>query len=118
MAETAWAGQTVLVRGAGFTPGAGVEVWLYSDPILLGRAIVSADGAIEVPVVLPPEIVGTHRLLVFEPGTGIAARQNVVISSQLPRTGGTPWRTAAMAAGTFVCGFALITLVRRPRPRL
>lgn len=56
-------GDEVTIRAGGYAAGAQVEVWLFSDPILL--AVVTADsrGFIDVVVAIPEDAeVGAHNL--------------------------------------------------------
>jgi hypothetical protein len=73
------AGQRVTVEGNGFTPGGDVQIWLYSDPVLLATGRAALDGTIRVEVTIPTGVVGNHRLVAFEPATGLGARQDVAV---------------------------------------
>lgn len=58
-------GDTVRVRLKGFKPGSQVEAWLFSTPVLMGRAKVAADGSVtgvfKVPAGAPS---GSHRIAI------------------------------------------------------
>ena len=57
-------GDVIVVEGAGFEPGAEVEVWMMSTPTLLGDLVADLSGAVSgrfgPPVTLEP---GEHRLV-------------------------------------------------------
>ena len=57
-------GDVIVVEGAGFEPGAEVEVWMMSTPTLLGDLVADRSGAVSgrfvPPVTLEP---GEHRLV-------------------------------------------------------
>ena len=54
---------SVEVSGEGFEPGGQVEVWLFSEPQLLGVAEVASDGTFSGSFSLPSGVeVGTHTL--------------------------------------------------------
>jgi hypothetical protein len=56
-------GDNVQIKMSGFAPGSGVEAWLFSTPMLLGRATVSTDGSIDTVFTLPKDIpAGAHRI--------------------------------------------------------
>jgi uncharacterized repeat protein (TIGR02543 family) len=57
-------GQTVFVSGEGFQPDTRVDVWLFSDPVLLGSVTVSSNGTVNGGIVLDSNVVipGQHTL--------------------------------------------------------
>jgi hypothetical protein len=53
----------VEVSGTGFQPGSLVDVWLFSDPVFVGTALVEADGTFSVRLTVPIELqAGSHTL--------------------------------------------------------
>ena len=56
--------KTATVSGEGFQPDTRVDIWLFSDPTLLGSVTVSADGAFTGEVFLDARyaVVGEHTL--------------------------------------------------------
>jgi hypothetical protein len=56
--------QTATVSGDGFQPDTRVDIWLFSDPTLLGSVVVAADGSFSGEVYLDPNfaVVGEHTL--------------------------------------------------------
>jgi hypothetical protein len=56
--------QTATVSGYGFQPDTRVDIWLFSDPTLLGSVIVASDGSFSGEVYLDPNfaVVGEHTL--------------------------------------------------------
>ena len=56
--------KTATVSGEGFQPDTRVDIWLFSDPTLLGSVIVSADGSFtgEVYMDVRYATVGEHTL--------------------------------------------------------
>ena len=87
--------QTATVSGDGFQPDSRVDIWLFSDPTLLGSVVVSADGSFSGEVYLDPNyaLVGDHTLQLQ--GVGMdgfirAANLGVVVEgSDSPATGPT-----------------------------
>lgn len=62
------AGATVPVSASGFVPGDVAEVWLHSDPVLVGTATVGADGSVSTRVTVPAGTdPGAHRIYVVAP---------------------------------------------------
>ncbi|MDZ7771338.1 MAG: filamin/ABP280 repeat domain-containing protein [Balneolaceae bacterium] len=58
-------GASVRISGDGFAPGSWVTVWLFSEPLLLGKLEVGAGGTMGGDLPLPAQIpVGAHTLLV------------------------------------------------------
>jgi hypothetical protein len=58
-------GDTVRIKLAGFEPGSVVEAWLFSTPVLMGTARVSADGTVTGLFVIPKNApTGAHRIAV------------------------------------------------------
>ncbi len=60
---SARAGETITVGVGSALAGQRVSVWLYSDPVLLGTAVVAADGTVRV-TIPPSTATGQHRLAV------------------------------------------------------
>jgi hypothetical protein len=81
-------GMTVDVNGTNFTPGARVEAYLASTPLLLGATTADPSGNAAITVTMPPNYEGIHSLILFEPATGLIQRQVVEITATvLPSTG-------------------------------
>jgi len=88
-------GQKVLLTGKNFKPRSRVELWIFSNPTLLGTVLANDSGSISLTVSLPKEIsLGLHTLQI----EGVSAADNVnalripviVVDSQeavLPSTG-------------------------------
>jgi hypothetical protein len=58
-------GDTVRIRLSGFEPGSQVEAWLFSTPVLMGRATVSGDGSVTGNFVIPKDVPsGAHRIAI------------------------------------------------------
>lgn len=78
-------GESVLLSGGGFRPGAEVEIWLNSDPIFISAVNASATGAIDVSVQIPTNApAGRHTLEArgAAPGGGtLVLRAPVVIAA-------------------------------------
>ncbi|WP_395245482.1 putative Ig domain-containing protein [Agromyces sp. MMS24-K17] len=63
------AGAVVTVTGSGLEPGAGLDVTLFSDPIVLVDVAVAADGTIDLATALPASVpFGAHELRVTTTG--------------------------------------------------
>ena len=61
---TAAAGGKITVTGAGFAPGGTLQVWLHSDPILLGEVVADTDGRFTAVFTLPAGLTGEHEIRV------------------------------------------------------
>lgn len=71
---TAVAGAEITMSGTGFLPGSTVELVVYSTPVKLGEAVVSADGSFSATVTLPEDLAsGDHHLV----ATGVDPDGNV-----------------------------------------
>lgn len=56
-------GDEVRFRAGGYEPGATVEIWLFSDPVLLDVVVADSEGFIEVAVAIPEDAeLGEHTL--------------------------------------------------------
>lgn len=81
-----------LVGGEGFMPGTRADVWLFSDPVLLGSAIITADGAFTgfVPVDASTVGIGEHTLQLQAVSTdGYVRSLNVGVIVAGPEMSGT-----------------------------
>ncbi|MFZ8821234.1 MAG: hypothetical protein ACO2Y6_03595, partial [Ilumatobacteraceae bacterium] len=59
-------GATITIKGAGYKPGAIVDVWVFSTPTLLGHAKVNDVGHFEGSFTLPDSVVpGGHSIVVI-----------------------------------------------------
>jgi hypothetical protein len=128
--------ETAAVTGDGFLPGTRADVWLFSEPVLLGSYTVGLDGTFrgEAPVTGVP--IGEHTLqlqgigedgyvrsanlgvLVIPQASIIAAPTEtvqVITAVQSPPERRTPWLAIALI------GLVIVALLRRgrqaPRPR-
>jgi hypothetical protein len=76
-------GRYVEVRGNGFAPSSQVDVWIYSDPTLLGSATTDANGEFVKTFDIPKEIeLGNHTLTlngVDSQGTALTASVGIVV---------------------------------------
>jgi hypothetical protein len=80
--------QTVTLSAVGFQPGTRVDMWLFSEPVLLGSAIVSADGSFKGDFSLEPSFAapGEHTLQLQGVGTDgfiKAANLGVVVQEMI-----------------------------------
>jgi hypothetical protein len=88
-------GGELVVRGTGLAPGVLANVWLESDPVLLGIVTTDVDGALEltatIPLATPP---GEHHVRVVVPGAGtdVLSEPFVVLAAPVEpqEPGGTP----------------------------
>ena len=63
-------GDVVRIKLAGFKPGSTVEAWLFSTPVLLGSAVVSADGSVTGNFTIPKNSSeGSHRIVIVAKST-------------------------------------------------
>jgi len=115
--------ETVSVSGSGFQPDTDVEVWVFSEPILLGAAVVDESGNFSATLDLPASLpVGNHT--VQAEGTtirgtakalavGLTIEQLPADSPQLPVTG----HTSDVATWSLLLiAFGALTALRLRRP--
>jgi MYXO-CTERM domain-containing protein len=114
--------QTATVSGDGFQPDTRVDIWLFSDPTLLGSVIVAADGSFSGEVYLDPNfaVVGEHTLQLQ--GVGMdgfirAANLGVVVEGHEAQTSDTGNSVLWWIVGAFLLAllFLLLLLARRRR---
>jgi predicted RNA-binding protein with TRAM domain len=68
-------GATVSAQGSGFKPGSPVEVWLNSDPVLLGSGFANSNGELAQTFDLSVDVpLGDHTLVLH----GISPEDDVV----------------------------------------
>jgi hypothetical protein len=68
-------GATVSAQGTGFKPGSPVEVWLNSDPILLGSGFANSKGELDQTFDLSVDVpLGDHTLVLH----GVSPEDDVV----------------------------------------
>jgi len=116
--------ESALVSGSGFMPGTRADVWLFSDPTLLGTVTIDENGAFtgEVNVDASFVAVGEHTLQlqgVGEDGYVKAANLGVVVEEPVSLTGegaGTLlwWVLAALLAAAVV----IALIIARARSRV
>lgn len=115
---------SVLVSGAGFAPGSVVDVWLLSDPTLLGEIAVREDGTFSAMLDLPEGLaLGDHTLQLnglSDAGESISINTgiSVVEVPVAPEGGalsntGADLRPAGAAAALLIAGIGLALLGRR-----
>ncbi|QAY69140.1 hypothetical protein [Xylanimonas protaetiae] len=97
------AGQNV-TAGAGLNvyvgthlAGTWVDVFLFSDPVFLGRFLVAADGTVDVKV--PATLAGDHRLTVADAATGEVVAWTEVAIAAAPGTTATGGAANAVPRG-------------------
>jgi hypothetical protein len=73
------AGQTILVSGCGFTPGATVSIFLLSRHYFLGEVVVDPNGGFDIPVRIPRFFCGAHRIAAVQHEPRQQARALVVV---------------------------------------
>ncbi len=100
---------TIDLSGTGFTPGARVEAYLASTPLLLGFTAANPSGVATLSVTIPANFGGIHSLILFEPTTGLIQRQVVEITDiVLPATGSSSQPFALFIALLAVLAGALL----------
>ena len=96
-AGTAEPGGEVQIDGSGFAPGGTVQLWLHSDPVLLGEVVADGQGRFSVVLTLPEGIAGEHAIYaVGESASGqpieaiarLAIDEEFIPPEELPLTGG------------------------------
>ncbi|ACZ23248.1 predicted extracellular nuclease [Sanguibacter keddieii DSM 10542] len=118
------AGGTLDVRVEGGTPGLATEVWLNSEPVLLGSLVLDADGAGTLTVTIPlATAVGDHTIRVLGDGIDVSAALTVLAADGsgagagsgdgLASTGGDVLSLAVLAALALVGGGLLVARRRQ-----
>ncbi|MCU1367218.1 MAG: hypothetical protein JWN39_2857, partial [Ilumatobacteraceae bacterium] len=75
------AGQQVTVRATDF-PAFGVgQLYIASDPVLLGSSVADDFGTIAITVVLPNNFTGQHSLVLYQPSNHVGSRQTITFAS-------------------------------------
>ncbi|WP_231391890.1 NPCBM/NEW2 domain-containing protein [Arthrobacter sp. 35W] len=78
-------GSTITVALGGLVPGSTVELWLHSEPVLLGAVVVGADGTATITAALPAGLeAGTHTLTVVSGGATLASSALTVAAAVDP----------------------------------
>ncbi len=119
-------GGSVAVSCTGFAPGTPVEVYLHSDPILLGTVNAGEDGTITFDAEIPANTpTGPHTLECRGTGqdgnalslsaqfTVVSATTATTTSGTLPRTGSDSTNLVRIGIVLIVAGAALAVVVRR-----
>lgn len=58
-------GDSVRIKASGFDPGSVIDVWLFSNPVRIGSAEVSADGGVTGTFSVPDNTEdGAHRIAI------------------------------------------------------
>jgi hypothetical protein len=93
--------ETALVSGSGFMAGTRADVWLFSEPTLVGTALIDANGEFTGEVSIDPNLIpaGEHTLQLQGVGTDgyvKAANLGVLVEEAAsgipaPDAGGFPW---------------------------
>ena len=75
------AGQQVTVRATDF-PAFGVgQLYIASEPVLLGSSVADDFGTIAITVVLPSNFTGQHSLVLYQPSNHVGSRQMITFAS-------------------------------------
>jgi len=108
------AGQAVTITVGVAYAGQTVNVWLHSTPVLLGTALVAADGTVRV--VIPTDApAGAHRIAVLAAdGTLVGWDDITVAAARLAETG-TDLELPVTGALLLLLAGATLTMVRRMR---
>ncbi|WP_298037300.1 endo-alpha-N-acetylgalactosaminidase family protein [uncultured Microbacterium sp.] len=76
------AGGSIDVQLRGFDAGGAVQLWLHSDPVLLGQVVVGADGTALATVTIPVSTTaGQHALVVTDATGAEIARADLIVSA-------------------------------------
>jgi len=82
------AGGSISATVSGGTPDASTEVWLNSEPVLLGTLVLDADGAGTLSVTIPAETpLGEHTVRVLGEGIDVSAALTVLAADGTPGAG-------------------------------
>lgn len=117
-------GQSVILSGSGFAPGATVNIWFHSRPEDLGHVIASSNGQFVASVTVPQTAAGgTHHFEATGPAPGgktasVAAAVQVI---GVPGSGPSTTDTVLLVVAAFVlpagawAGMSGTSLLRRRR---
>jgi uncharacterized repeat protein (TIGR01451 family) len=121
---SAEAGTTVTVKGQGFGPDTDVQVWLHSEPVLLGTVRTDATGAFSATFPLPAAVAtGAHQIVLNGTDVNGAAITRALDLTILPQqlaftgNGSTQAERVTLAVTAVLVGLALVTIAgarRRP----
>jgi uncharacterized repeat protein (TIGR01451 family) len=120
---TATAGSSVTVTGSGFAAETDVEVWLHSDPVLLGTVRADASGAFTATFALPATASPGDHLVVLNGtdvnGVAISRELAILIQDGLAFTGSSRSLAARATVATtmILVGLAAVVVAgakRRP----
>jgi hypothetical protein len=112
----------IFVSGAGFQPETRMDIWLFSEPVLLGSVTVSIDGTLDAEVWIDELLIepGQHTLqlqAVGNDGMIKAANLGVVVVEAVTLTQdsaeGLLWWMVALG---LVVGIVVVVYQRRTRP--
>jgi hypothetical protein len=123
-ATMVWApSQTTTVTGGGFQPDTRVDIWLFSEPLLLGSVTVSGDGTFSGEFSIDPGFVppGEHTLQLQGVGPdGFIKAANLGVLVQESQTSDSPspislivWTLVALATIAVIVLVALLIRNRR-----
>lgn len=106
-------GDSVTVSVSGFDGGTGVQVRLYSDPILLGRSKVSADGTLSASYEIPKDIEnGNHQVVMLGTARSKDVTFGLSIAVGAKARGISPW-VIIVPIGLAVIGALLLPVALR-----
>ncbi|MGY4644258.1 cutinase family protein [Cellulomonas sp. URHB0016] len=112
------AGGSLTVTGSGLPPSTAFDIWLYSDPVVIGSATSDATGAFTARVVIPRDtLAGAHSIVVWVGTRTVWAPVTVraAASGPLAATGSDVVAPATSAVLLLLVGGALVVLTRRRR---
>jgi hypothetical protein len=117
----------IRVGGSGFAPGSSIELWLHSEPVLLGTISADLTGRFATTVTLPAGVTGEHQIHALGTalsGDTLEAATNLTINAdqlsaleELPYTGGGPSPIAPIGLILMMVG-GLAMAVQRVRSRM
>lgn len=93
-------GGTIPVKGSGWQPGGKVEIWLHSDPVLLGTVTAAQDGTFSTSYAAPANAaLGAHQIVMT--GTAANGQPATVTLALSIVAASTPDRSAAPSTLAF-----------------
>jgi LPXTG-motif cell wall-anchored protein len=120
-----YVGGTTEINGTDFLAGSTVQVWLFSEPTLIGEVVAEANGSFRIQALIPMTMAsGSHTIVVsgvradgnaeaVALGVAVAQAPAAAPTTMLPTTGASP-KGLLLAAFVLVALGTVLATRRRP----